>query len=70
MLVAMEQLLVLASRLRINFSNKSTGLKLILGIYLRIAWNGGILVEAERFALAATLAMGSRSTQLFWKWLT
>ena len=70
MSVAIDLALLLASRSRVDFSDKSTGLKLILGTYPRVAWNGGILVVEENFALAANLAMGSRSTQLFWKWLT
>ena len=61
---AIDLALLLASLLRVDSSDKSTGLKLILGIYPRIAWNGSILVVAEGLALAANSTIGSRSTQL------
>ena len=64
MSVAIYLALLLASRSRVDSSAKSTGSNLILGTYPRVAWNGGILVAADGFALAANLAMGSKSTQL------
>ena len=69
-LAAIDLVLLLTSCSRVNFFDRSTRLKLILGIYLRITWNGSNLMNADRFALAANLAIDSMSTQLFWKWLT
>ena len=70
MSAAIDLALLLASFLRVDSSDKSTGSKLILEIYLHVAWNGGILVVEEGFALAANLAISNRSTHLSWKWLT
>ena len=69
-LTAIDWALLLASRLRVNSSDRFTGLKLILGIYTRVVWNSGILVEADGLALAANLAIGSKLIQSFWKWFT
>lgn len=64
----MDLAVTLASCLRVDKAEKLTGSKLIYETTPHNARKGGIFVVADVLAFPLNSAIGSSSTQSFWKW--